>query len=87
MNSSPTDGKAGGCEAELNGMAPPCGYCVQVRALEAANTKQELQIREFNEQRASTVCRDFTKYFSTINDLKAQVLPTLYMRQSAAQSR
>uniref|UniRef100_A0A3Q4AYJ0 IF rod domain-containing protein n=1 Tax=Mola mola TaxID=94237 RepID=A0A3Q4AYJ0_MOLML len=55
-------------------------YLDKVRNLEAANTKLELQIREFYERRASTVCRDFTKYFATITDLRAQVLPTLYNR-------
>lgn len=47
--------------------------CVQVRTLEGANRKLELQIREYYEKKTSPVSVDFTHYFSTINELRAQV--------------
>ena len=52
--------------------------CVQVRSLESANRKLELQIREFYEKRAPTVAKDFNAYFATISDLRAQVPLTFY---------
>lgn len=45
----------------------------QVRTLEAANKKLELQIREYYEKRAPSVSSDFTSFFATISDLRAQV--------------
>ncbi|XP_045902897.1 keratin 99 [Micropterus dolomieu] len=48
-------------------------YLEKVRSLEAANRKLELQIREFYEKRAPTVSKDFTSYFATIADLRAQI--------------
>nr|XP_057902118.1 keratin, type I cytoskeletal 17-like [Doryrhamphus excisus] len=47
-------------------------YLDKVRALEAANRKLEIQIREFYE-RMSPIARDFTAYFATINQLRAQI--------------
>ncbi|XP_019744953.1 keratin, type I cytoskeletal 20-like [Hippocampus comes] len=47
-------------------------YLDKVRSLEAANRKLELQIREFYEKR-SPIARDFTAYFATINELRAQI--------------
>ncbi|XP_073328892.1 keratin, type I cytoskeletal 19-like [Pagrus major] len=48
-------------------------YLEKVRSLEAANRKLELQIREFYEKKAPTAGRDYTNYFATINDLRAQI--------------
>ncbi|XP_061129986.1 keratin, type I cytoskeletal 17-like [Syngnathus typhle] len=47
-------------------------YLDKVRSLESANRKLELQIREFYEKR-SYIARDFTAYFVTINELRAQI--------------
>ncbi|XP_057698811.1 keratin, type I cytoskeletal 20-like [Corythoichthys intestinalis] len=47
-------------------------YLDKVRSLEAANRKLEIQIREFYEKR-SPIARDFSAYFATINDLRAQI--------------
>ncbi|XP_077427081.1 keratin, type I cytoskeletal 17-like [Vanacampus margaritifer] len=47
-------------------------YLDKVRSLEAANRKLEIQIREFYE-RMSPTARDFTAYFVTINELRAQI--------------
>ncbi|XP_054634581.1 keratin, type I cytoskeletal 19-like [Dunckerocampus dactyliophorus] len=47
-------------------------YLDKVRSLEAANRKLEIQIREFYE-RMSPIARDFTAYFVTINELRAQI--------------
>ncbi|XP_074485123.1 keratin, type I cytoskeletal 19-like [Sebastes fasciatus] len=49
-------------------------YLEKVRSLEAANRKLELQIREFYDKRSPTVCKDFTSYFATITDLRAQIM-------------
>ncbi|KAM7009829.1 keratin, type I cytoskeletal 19-like [Tautogolabrus adspersus] len=49
-------------------------YLEKVRSLEAANRKLELQIREFSEKRGPTVSKDFTAFFATISDLRAQIL-------------
>ncbi|KAI3352867.1 hypothetical protein L3Q82_019440 [Scortum barcoo] len=49
-------------------------YLEKVRSLEAANRKLELQIREFYEKRAPSVSSDFTAYFATISDLRAQFM-------------
>ncbi|XP_068585088.1 keratin, type I cytoskeletal 19-like [Cebidichthys violaceus] len=48
-------------------------YLQKTRSLEAANGALELQIREFYEKRTS-VSRDFTGYFSTITELRAQIM-------------
>ncbi|XP_049575879.1 keratin, type I cytoskeletal 17 [Syngnathus scovelli] len=47
-------------------------YLDKVRSLESANRKLDLQIREFNEKRCY-IARDFTAYFVTINELRAQI--------------
>ncbi|XP_061625809.1 keratin, type I cytoskeletal 20-like [Phyllopteryx taeniolatus] len=47
-------------------------YLDKVRSLEAANRRLELQIREFYEKR-SPIARDFSVYFATINELRAQI--------------
>ncbi|CAJ1053701.1 keratin%2C type I cytoskeletal 13-like [Xyrichtys novacula] len=49
-------------------------YLDKVRSLEAANRKLELQIREYYEKRSPTVSRDFTAFFATISDLRAQIM-------------
>ncbi|XP_075946666.1 keratin, type I cytoskeletal 19-like [Anarhichas minor] len=48
-------------------------YLEKVRSLEAANRKLELQIREFYEKRAP-LSQDFTGYFATITQLRAQIM-------------
>ncbi|KAM8773656.1 keratin, type I cytoskeletal 19-like [Acanthopagrus schlegelii] len=48
-------------------------YLEKVRSLEAANKKLELQIREFYEKKAPSTGRDYTSYFATINELRAQI--------------
>lgn len=61
--------------------------CVQVRSLEAANRKLELQIREFYEKR-SPITRDFTAYFVTINELRAQVtIPAMQKKKTRIQAQ
>ncbi|KAL7403914.1 hypothetical protein ABVT39_006857 [Epinephelus coioides] len=47
---------------------------VCVRTLEAANRTLELQIREYYEKRAPSVSKDFSAYFATIADLRAQIM-------------
>ncbi|XP_077379452.1 keratin, type I cytoskeletal 42-like [Festucalex cinctus] len=47
-------------------------YLDKVRSLEAANRKLEIQIREFYDKR-SPIARDFSAYFATINELRAQI--------------
>ncbi|KAL7855139.1 hypothetical protein SRHO_G00173290 [Serrasalmus rhombeus] len=49
-------------------------YLEKVHALEAANRKIELQIREFYEKRSPAIHKDLSKYFITIEDLRKQVL-------------
>ncbi|XP_030271979.1 keratin, type I cytoskeletal 19-like [Sparus aurata] len=48
-------------------------YLEKVRSLEAANKRLELQIREFYEKKAPSAGRDYTSYFATINELRAQI--------------
>uniref|UniRef100_A0A8C9YEJ7 Keratin, type I cytoskeletal 20 n=1 Tax=Sander lucioperca TaxID=283035 RepID=A0A8C9YEJ7_SANLU len=48
-------------------------YLDKVRSLESANRKLELQIREFYEKKAPSVSSDFTNYFATITELRAQI--------------
>uniref|UniRef100_UPI0037E76ECC keratin, type I cytoskeletal 19-like n=1 Tax=Semicossyphus pulcher TaxID=241346 RepID=UPI0037E76ECC len=57
-------------------------YLAKVRSLEEANRKLELQIREFYEKRAPTVSKDFTTYFATISDLRAQIIRKYSVNQS-----
>ncbi|XP_061889011.1 keratin, type I cytoskeletal 19-like [Entelurus aequoreus] len=47
-------------------------YLDKVRSLEAANSKLEMQIREFY-SRMSPTTRDWSAYFATIADLRAQI--------------
>lgn len=47
--------------------------CVQVRILESANRKLELQIKEFYEKSSPSVSKDYTGYYATITELRAQV--------------
>ncbi|XP_028454333.1 keratin, type I cytoskeletal 19 [Perca flavescens] len=49
-------------------------YLDKVRSLESANRKLELQIREFYEKKAPSVSSDFTSYFATITELRAQIM-------------
>ncbi|XP_036442349.1 LOW QUALITY PROTEIN: keratin 99 [Colossoma macropomum] len=49
-------------------------YLEKVRALEAANRKIELQIREFYESRGPAYHKDLSGYFITIEDLRKQIL-------------
>uniref|UniRef100_A0A8C9Y7C3 Keratin 99 n=1 Tax=Sander lucioperca TaxID=283035 RepID=A0A8C9Y7C3_SANLU len=49
-------------------------YLDKVRSLESANRKLELQIREFYEKKAPSVSSDFTNYFATITELRAQIM-------------
>ncbi|KAM8879873.1 keratin, type I cytoskeletal 20-like [Spinachia spinachia] len=48
-------------------------YLEKVHLLESANGKMELQIREFCEKR-NILCKDFTGYFATITELRAQIV-------------
>ncbi|CAL9700683.1 unnamed protein product [Knipowitschia caucasica] len=48
-------------------------YLDKVRSLEAANTKLELQIREYYEQKGPAAERDYSKYWAIINDLKDKI--------------
>lgn len=50
--------------------------CVQVRSLEAANRKLELQIKQYYETKAPGISRDLAGYFATITDLRRQVRVT-----------
>ncbi|XP_056135653.1 keratin 99 [Lampris incognitus] len=49
-------------------------YLEKVRSLESANRKLELQIREFYEKRAPVHSKDLAGFFSTISDLRAQIM-------------
>ncbi|XP_049426881.1 keratin, type I cytoskeletal 19-like [Epinephelus fuscoguttatus] len=49
-------------------------YLEKVRSLEAANRTLELQIREYYEKRAPSVSKDYSAYFATITDLRAQIM-------------
>ncbi|KAL7867322.1 hypothetical protein AOLI_G00151360 [Acnodon oligacanthus] len=49
-------------------------YLEKVRALETANRKIELQIREFYENRSPATHKDLSQYFITIEDLRKQIL-------------
>ncbi|XP_029001345.1 keratin, type I cytoskeletal 19-like [Betta splendens] len=48
-------------------------YLQKVRTLEEANRKLELQITQYHESKASPAASDFTHYFNTINELRAQI--------------
>uniref|UniRef100_A0A667X9I4 Keratin 99 n=1 Tax=Myripristis murdjan TaxID=586833 RepID=A0A667X9I4_9TELE len=49
-------------------------YLDKVRSLETANRKLELQIKEYLDKKGLIHTRDFTGYFATITDLRAQIL-------------
>uniref|UniRef100_W5LG85 Keratin 99 n=1 Tax=Astyanax mexicanus TaxID=7994 RepID=W5LG85_ASTMX len=49
-------------------------YLEKVRSLEAANRKIELQIKEFYESRGPTYQKDLTGYYSTIEELRKQII-------------
>lgn len=57
-------------------------YLDKVRSLEAANKKLEQQIREYYEKRAPTASNDFTVFFATISDLRAQIMRRFSENQS-----
>ncbi|XP_036394000.1 keratin 94 [Megalops cyprinoides] len=48
-------------------------YLDKVRSLEAANSKLELQIREFYEKKGPAASRDYSAYWDIINDLKDKI--------------
>ncbi|XP_074485132.1 keratin, type I cytoskeletal 19-like [Sebastes fasciatus] len=48
-------------------------YLDKVRSLEAANSKLEVQIREYYEQKGPAAERDYSKYWAIINDLKDKI--------------
>ncbi|XP_046900101.1 keratin 94 [Hypomesus transpacificus] len=48
-------------------------YLDKVRSLEAANSKLELQIREYYEQKGPAAERDYSNYWAIINDLKDKI--------------
>uniref|UniRef100_A0A8C6UWN5 Si:ch211-156l18.7 n=1 Tax=Neogobius melanostomus TaxID=47308 RepID=A0A8C6UWN5_9GOBI len=48
-------------------------YLDKVRSLEAANTKLEVQIREYYEKKGPAAERDYSNYWAIINDLKDKV--------------
>ncbi|XP_068995907.1 keratin, type I cytoskeletal 13-like [Embiotoca jacksoni] len=48
-------------------------YLTKVRLLEEANSKLELQIRSFYDKKTVTHSNDFSAYFATITDLRAQI--------------
>ncbi|XP_023277755.1 keratin, type I cytoskeletal 13-like [Seriola lalandi dorsalis] len=48
-------------------------YLEKVRSLEAANTKLELQIREYYEKKGPAAERDYSNYWAVINDLKDKI--------------
>lgn len=48
-------------------------YLETVRNLEKANGKLEIQIREYIEKKGPSKQRDYSKYFDTIEDLRAKV--------------
>ncbi|XP_069561117.1 keratin 94 [Brachyistius frenatus] len=49
-------------------------YLDKVRSLEAANSKLEVQIREYYEQKGPAAERDFSHYWAIINDLKDKIM-------------
>ena len=50
-------------------------YLDKVRCLEAANSKLEVQIREYYENKGPAADRDYSHYWAIINDLKDKVGP------------
>lgn len=54
---------------------------VQVRSLEVKNRQLEENIAEFCQQKSTVVTKNYGGYFSTINDLRAEVPLTLYTTQ------
>ncbi|XP_060906876.1 keratin 94 [Labrus mixtus] len=48
-------------------------YLDKVRSLESANSKLEVQIREYYEQKGPAAERDYSKYWAIINDLKDKI--------------
>ncbi|KAK9539747.1 hypothetical protein VZT92_002248 [Zoarces viviparus] len=48
-------------------------YLDKVRSLEAANSKLEVQIKEYYEQKGPLAERDYSKYWAIINDLKDKI--------------
>jgi len=48
-------------------------YLDKVRSLEAANSKLEVQIREYYEQKGPAAERDYSHYWAIINDLKDKI--------------
>uniref|UniRef100_A0A8C6UT04 Si:ch211-156l18.7 n=1 Tax=Neogobius melanostomus TaxID=47308 RepID=A0A8C6UT04_9GOBI len=48
-------------------------YLDKVRSLEAANTKLEVQIREYYEKKGPAAERDYSNYWAIINDLKDKI--------------
>nr|XP_040043520.1 keratin 94 [Gasterosteus aculeatus aculeatus] len=48
-------------------------YLDKVRSLETANSKLEVQIREYYEQKGPAAERDYSKYWAIINDLKDKI--------------
>ncbi|XP_038570111.1 keratin 94 [Micropterus salmoides] len=49
-------------------------YLDKVRSLEAANSKLELQIREYYEKKGPAAERDYSNYWAIINDLKDKII-------------
>ena len=48
-------------------------YLDKVRSLEAANSKLEIQIKEYYEKKGPAAERDYSNYWAIINDLKDKV--------------
>ncbi|KAM9491307.1 keratin, type I cytoskeletal 19-like [Salvelinus alpinus] len=48
-------------------------YLDKVRSLEEANSKLEIQIREYYEKKGPAAERDYSKYWAIINDLKDKI--------------
>jgi len=48
-------------------------YLEKVRSLEAANSKLEIQIREYYEKKGPAAERDYSNYWAIINDLKDKI--------------
>lgn len=48
-------------------------YLDKVRSLESANSKLEIQIREYYEKKGPAAERDYSNYWAIINDLKDKV--------------
>ncbi|XP_059207991.1 keratin 94 [Centropristis striata] len=48
-------------------------YLDKVRSLEAANSKLEIQIREYYEQKGPAAEKDYSNYWAIINDLKDKI--------------